>query len=241
MAMRDAGGRWPAAADELLPGCTGVDLTLSASLDAAYSYAQRFLATASGTAAEPAFSWSLAGKAGRPAEGAPPAGEVDDDDGLFREAAGQVSVSVGGLRYHRFRAALLELLNSAALTVGGNITASANLTVVKQLLNSGEVSATPAAPTQHDWSPTGLADVGVLLVTPTANTLLTGLTGVAQGRHLLVINFNSSGYNLTLGNENTGSTATNRFKCIGGVDRVLAPSDAVLLAGAGSASRWYVI
>lgn len=103
----------------------------------------------------------------------------------------------------------------------------------------GVLTVTPSA-NQNDYSPTNLAACSCLCVNASASIKLTGLaTGVA-GRRLTIQNA-STDYLLWLENENTASTAANRFSLPRGFPAFLMPGDSLTLMYDGVASRWEVV
>lgn len=102
----------------------------------------------------------------------------------------------------------------------------------------GTLAVTPSAD-QNDYNPTGLATTSALLISPSKTELvwqLTGLAGGYEGRTLRVVN-TSTDYLFILTDENTSSTATNRFD-LDGQSIFMFPDDSVILRYRGG--RWQV-
>lgn len=95
---------------------------------------------------------------------------------------------------------------------------------------SGDISPTISANTD-DWAPTGLASASVIRANVTGGFNLTGITGGADGRFLLLINTGSFGNVLTLKNGSSSSAAANRMVFVG--------TDDVALHGGGAIVLWY--
>jgi hypothetical protein len=99
---------------------------------------------------------------------------------------------------------------------------------------SGHITPTAISATVDDYAPTGLATASVLRLSSDASRTVTGLTGGALGRLLLVQNVGANP--IVLANQNAGSTAANRF--LFGVDRTLEAERSVLLIYDATSSRW---
>ncbi len=100
------------------------------------------------------------------------------------------------------------------------------------------LGVTPSA-NQDNYSPTGLADAGILRVNASASIKLTGLATGAEGRVLVVWNA-STDYLLWLEHENTSSTAANRFTLPKAFPAFLMPGDMITLLYDATATRWIV-
>ena len=73
---------------------------------------------------------------------------------------------------------------------------------------------------------------------PTAAFSITGITGGVNGK--VVILYNATTYNMTIANENTNSTATNRITTLTGSGVVTTGVGAITLIYDSTASRWIV-
>ncbi len=102
---------------------------------------------------------------------------------------------------------------------------------------TGDISPTALAAATNDWAPTGLAAASTIRASASADYDLTGLTGGADGRILLL--YNVGAFAITLKDENASSTAANRFAL--NADLGLAADQAVLLQYDSTSSRWRVI
>lgn len=94
--------------------------------------------------------------------------------------------------------------------------------------------------TTNDYAPTGIADAQIIRQDLSGNATLTGLTGGASGRVMMIVNLHATN-TLTLAHDVT-STAANRFYCPGGADVVLGEQHAAaLLIYDATSSRWRVV
>ncbi len=73
---------------------------------------------------------------------------------------------------------------------------------------------------------------------PTAAFTITGISGGVNGK--VVILYNAATYNMTIANENTNSTATNRITTLTGSGVVTTGVGAITLIYDSTASRWIV-
>ena len=73
---------------------------------------------------------------------------------------------------------------------------------------------------------------------PTAAFTITGISGGVNGN--VVILYNAATYNMTVANENTNSTATNRITTLTGSGVVTTGVGAITLIYDSTASRWIV-
>jgi hypothetical protein len=121
----------------------------------------------------------------------------------------------------------------ANVTYSGSRTFAATADIQQQLKLSGDISPTQIAANTDDYAPTNLATSSVLRLTTDASRNLTGITGGADGRILLLMNVGSN--NLVLKDEST-STAANRFSF--GADVTLGAKQSVLIWYDATSSRW---
>jgi len=89
----------------------------------------------------------------------------------------------------------------------------------------------------NDWAPTGLAAASVIRLSTDASRTVTGLTGGAAGRYVLLSNIGS--FPLVLAAESASSTAANRFSSP--ADFTLAAGQTAALLYDGTSSRWRLI
>lgn len=99
---------------------------------------------------------------------------------------------------------------------------------------SGVISPAQITANTNDYAPTGLASATVLRLNTDASRNLTGLTGGAAGR--LVVIHNVGSFNLVVKNADSGSTAANRFAI--SADVTLTPDQSLALIYDATSSRW---
>lgn len=102
---------------------------------------------------------------------------------------------------------------------------------------SGVISPTQLAANTDDWAPTGLAGAIIIRASTDASRNLTGLTGGASGRVLIVENVGS--FDLVFKNDVT-SSASNRFY-LGGADVTLTTKKTLLFVYDSTLSRWMLV
>jgi len=105
-------------------------------------------------------------------------------------------------------------------------------------LISGIISPTDSTK-QNDYNPTNLATSSEIRWNGTSSIGLTGLSGGAAGREILITNVTTD-YLLWLESENTASSATNRFILPEGRPAFLMPNDSISLIYDSTTSRWRV-
>ena len=122
-----------------------------------------------------------------------------------------------------------------AVNVDGVLTATSTLTAGAIVVTTNIISPAPAA-NQNDYAPTGYATASIWRLLPTASINITGiLAPAADGTHLWIIN-TAAGFTVTLTHDDAASTAANRVRLNGSVNRALATNDAAHLIYIGS--RW---
>jgi hypothetical protein len=108
-----------------------------------------------------------------------------------------------------------------------------------------QIAPTGITGATNNWAPTGLSTATSIYVTSSSGQiLLNGLTGGTNGRRLIIYNADAA-QDLVIRNENTGSTAANRFVTGFGDDVTLRGGnfDSVTLeyATIGGNSRWRLV
>jgi len=104
---------------------------------------------------------------------------------------------------------------------------------------TGIISPTTIGADQNDYTPTGLSTANTLrLSASTPGFSITGITGGADGRLLVLTNVGS--FPITLTDEGAGSTAANRFSLQDGTDLTLNPEDGCIIRYDSTSSRWRV-
>lgn len=102
----------------------------------------------------------------------------------------------------------------------------------------GIIATTSLSGDVNDWTPTGLENATILIVGATGSTRhIGGITGGRPGRILILCN--NSALDVTIDNENTSSTAANRFKLFGGQRLNISPSRMAMFVWNSQASRWF--
>lgn len=102
---------------------------------------------------------------------------------------------------------------------------------------SDPIVAVSLGSNQNDYSPTGLGACQRLRITPTASIKLTGLAAGFDGQTIVLHN-DSTDFLLWIENENTASSADNRFSLPQGFPYFLMPGDRVVLEYDGTDARW---
>jgi hypothetical protein len=109
--------------------------------------------------------------------------------------------------------------------------------------DNGITAVTPSG-TSNDYDPGDIDNLSLLIADPSgANWTVNGLLApTAKWRRVYLFNQGgSSGYTITLKNENTGSSAANRFKTPSSSNYVLAPLSGCILIYDTTLSRWIVL
>lgn len=156
-------------------------------------------------------------------------------------AAAFVSQSAAGAS----AAAALVSENNAAATLAGaaasgantDITSLAGIALTQNVALSGDISPTQITANQNDYNPTGLSTASVLRLTTDASRDITGLTGGADGRLIVITNVGS--FAMVLKDESGSSTAANRFALA--ADITLATDQSVVLQYDSTSSRWRAV
>lgn len=119
---------------------------------------------------------------------------------------------------------------------GGSATGGALATVV--LSAGANNNLTPASP----W-PTGFGRLDLNAAAGAAN--VTGLEAGVDGQQMVIRNLPGSGNNVTLNNQNAGSSAANRFQGLSlaspNADVILAPGSAILLMYYSALAYWVML
>lgn len=114
-------------------------------------------------------------------------------------------------------------------------------TLPEDIALSGDISHTLGAGNNNDNAPTGLSTASTIRYTPnSAGSTLTGLTGGADGRVLLLLNIGTVA-SITITHQDTNSTAANRFVTPDGLPLVLGPTASAMIQYDSTTSRWRVI
>jgi hypothetical protein len=108
------------------------------------------------------------------------------------------------------------------------------LTVSQDTLFTGVITPTQLTADTDNWNPTNLATSTTIRVDVSKEIQITGIAGGTSGRVLNLINITQ--FPILLPEENTSSTASNRFTSTG--DFILFPGGRVQLIYDGTTSRW---
>lgn len=112
------------------------------------------------------------------------------------------------------------------------------VTDIDQALSlSGDISPSQLTANTNDWAPTGLSTATTIRASTDASRDLTGISAPSTKRKLRI--FNTGSNNLVLKNEDSNSTAANRFSF--GADRTLAAGDGVELWYDLTSARWRAV
>jgi hypothetical protein len=127
-------------------------------------------------------------------------------------------------------------------TAAANNAASVNLAtfnVTGTMQLSGDISPAQLTANTNNWAPTGLSGASVIRVSTDASRNVTGITGGADGRLLMVQNIGS--FDLVLTHEDAASTAANRIVCPSATNLTIPASSSAILQYDPTSSRWRVI
>jgi hypothetical protein len=129
---------------------------------------------------------------------------------------------------------------TGANTFANDSTFNNLINITEDVRFSGDISPTQLTANQDDWAPTGHATASVFRVTTDATVrTITGITGGADGRLLLLVNANSSTA-FILADETT-STAANQIMTPNSADYYVRGGGAVLLWYDSTSSRWRIL
>jgi hypothetical protein len=136
-----------------------------------------------------------------------------------------------------------RLIAGPAAASGGGADAS---TASASFAFTGDITPSQITSNQNDYNPTGLSTATVLRLNSDAARAITGLAGGSDGRVVIIFNIGSN--MLKLMDENTGSTAANRFSLqgtsgggVGDAAQYVGPDQAVMLIYDSTASRWKLL
>lgn len=108
--------------------------------------------------------------------------------------------------------------------------------ITEDLALTGDISPAQITADQNDYNPTGLATASVIRLSGDSSfRTITGLAGGADGRVVMLHNISSN--SILLANQNTASTAANRFD-LGGMNLPLLGGNLITLQYDSTSSRW---
>jgi hypothetical protein len=159
-----------------------------------------------------------------------PASSVENNIIIFGDTTGKlgedsgVGISTSGANVGRL---------DGANTYSGAQSYAATVDLQQQLKLSGDITPTQLSANTDDWAPTGLSTCSVIRVSTDASRNLTGLTGGADGRIIILHNVGS--FDLVL-KDNVTSTTANRFSF--GADYYLHAGQTIAMIYDATATRW---
>lgn len=113
----------------------------------------------------------------------------------------------------------------------------ANPSIAGTLALTGIISPSQITSNQNNYNPTSLSTAVVLRLTSDASRNITGLSGGASGRVIILENVGS--FNIVLKDEDTNSTAGNRFALT--ADITMTPDTMVVLKYDSTTTRWRAV
>lgn len=139
-------------------------------------------------------------------------------------------------------ASRLNFNNTGSVTVTVSAGSAGNANISFSASGGGGASVITVTPStnQDNYNPAGLSGATEMRVNATATLKFTGLTAQPDGTEITIMNM-STDYLLWLENENTASTAANRFTLPNAFPAFLMPEDAIKLAYNALISRWVVV
>jgi hypothetical protein len=132
---------------------------------------------------------------------------------------------------------ILLLLFSVFSVCSHGQTLAGSLTVQRTVTLTGDITPPTLSANVDNYAPAGHADASTFKISSNANRNITGLVGGTDGREKRLLNVGA--YNIVLKNEDSSSTAANRF-AVGG-DITIPPSLGVILQYDGTVSRWRMV
>jgi hypothetical protein len=153
-------------------------------------------------------------------------------------AATNLGLGTGNNVTHANLAATGTLTVTGASTFNGNVTCNEAFTPVDEIFMGGKIEDDVGASTSiNNYAPTGYATCNWISVISSNVTALTGLSGGADGRLILITNPYANGFNLTLTADDAASTAANRFA----TSASLSPGEGTWVVYDGTDSRWIIM
>ena len=131
-----------------------------------------------------------------------------------------------------------QALQRAALTGDATASAGSNAVTLVQASSAfaftGDISTTSIGASQNAYNPTGLSTASTLRLTSSGTFNITGLSGGADGRLIIIHNIGSN--SIVLIDESASSSAANRFALIG--DITLNADSVGIFQYDSTSSRW---
>ena len=110
-------------------------------------------------------------------------------------------------------------------------------TINKTFALAGDITPSQITADQNDYNPTGLSTSSVLRLSTDAARSITGLAGGSDGRLLVLHNVGSN--DILLKDENSSSTAANRF-ALSQAEITLKPDQSIVVQYDSTSNRWRV-
>jgi hypothetical protein len=92
---------------------------------------------------------------------------------------------------------------------------------------------------RDDWAPTGIEMAGAVFMDADANRTITGITGGASGRVLVLLN--TSAFTITLSHNDANSSAANRFRAPGSANYAIQSNGAAMVVYDSNGPRWQIV
>lgn len=134
-------------------------------------------------------------------------------------------------------------VNLASSLSGLTSVSTASLSNSGPLFDTGAITPTAlAGTTQNNYAPTGLSTARYILQDASAATTITGLTAGSDGQVVTLVNIGTTQANtLTITNEDSNSTAANRFTLIRALPWTLSTGSTITFRYSTSSARWRMV
>ena len=116
---------------------------------------------------------------------------------------------------------------------------TSNVDLRNDVVDSLMITPTILGASTNNYSATGSGSTSRMRISSSLAVDLTGLTGGAPGREMVLFNIGS--FTITLSHDSASSTAANRFLCPGSTNFALTANAAVRLVYDATSSRWRVV
>lgn len=157
--------------------------------------------------------------------------------GNFVKIGSTNNLEDSGYTYSTFAVAAKGVTNGDTHDhVGGDGAPITNLT--QNLLLTGIITPSQITSNQNDYNPTSLSTSSILRLSTDAPRTITGLQGGTSGRLIVISNVGSFG--IILANEDSNSSAANRFALTSST-ATIAANQIVILMYDGTTSRWGMV
>lgn len=133
---------------------------------------------------------------------------------------------------------------TANVAVTGEVTVAAGNVSVRQLIFASAntiLAQSLANPQYDDYNPAGLAEAQILNLTPSIDTVFTGITAptnVATGGRVLYIQNLATSFKISIVSGNTSSGASNRFKTPADQTIDILPGMTIGIMYSGTTNQW---